>query len=70
MSKHKNDDPFRIWNDPFNKDDPFAPHNGFDADDPFKPWNSPFGKEDDLTNEERRAYGLRDKRKYDEYSDD
>jgi hypothetical protein len=53
----ENDDPFRVWNG-IRKDDPFAPHNGFDADDPFKPWNSPFGKEDDLTDSERRAYGL------------
>jgi hypothetical protein len=66
MARPENDDPFRIWNDPFHKDDPFAPHNGFDGDNPFKPWNSPFGKEEDLTARECRDYGLRDKRRYEE----
>jgi len=56
----QNDDPFRVWNG-IRKDDPFAPHNGVDADNPFKPWNDPFGKEDDLTDSERRAYGLKPK---------
>ena len=60
----KNDDPFRIWNNPMHEDDPFAPHNGFDADNPFKPWNDPLGREDDLTDSERQAYGLRPKRRY------
>ena len=62
----KNDNPFRIWNNPMREDDPCSPHNGPDADNPFKPWNSPFGKEDDLTDSERKAYGLRPKRRYDE----
>jgi hypothetical protein len=59
--EQENDNPFRVWNNPFHKDDPFAPHNGFDGDNPFKPWNSVFGKEDDLTPRERRDYGLRDR---------
>jgi len=60
----KNDDPFRVWNDPMH-DDPFAPHNDpMYKDDPSKPWNDPFGKEDDLTDRERRAYGLRPKKTY------
>jgi hypothetical protein len=54
----KNNDPFRVWNDPSYSDDPFAAHNGFDSDNPFKPWNNPFGKEEDLTDDERRSYGL------------
>ena len=68
MSKPLNDDPFQPWNNPMHQDNPFAPHNGFDADNPFKPWNSPFGKEKDLSDKERRGYGLPDKR--DRYEDD
>lgn len=56
-----NDDPFQPWNG-FDKDNPFAAHNGFDSGNPFKPWNSPFGTSGDLTTEERRSYGLPDKR--------
>ena len=66
MARPENDDLFRIWNDPFHKDDPFAPHNGFDGDNPFKPWNSPFGKEEDLTARERKEYGLHNKKKYED----
>jgi len=57
----KNNDPFMPWNDPMKKDDPFAPHNGFDKDDPFKPWNDPFGQISDLTREEKREYGIRER---------
>jgi hypothetical protein len=39
MNKPLNDDPFQPWNDPMERDNPFAPHNGFDGDNPFKPWN-------------------------------
>jgi hypothetical protein len=56
----RNDDPFMPWNDP-TKDDAFAPHNGIDSDNPFKPWNDPFGKISDLSDSERRAYGIRPK---------
>jgi hypothetical protein len=70
MIAPKNTDPFRVWNNPMH-DGPFAPHNGFDADNPFKPWNEPFGTEDDLTNDERKAYGLeRKKNSWDEEEDD
>lgn len=61
----KNEDPFQIWNDPFQQDNPFAPHNGIDSDDPFKPWNDPFGTDKDLTRQERRDYGLPDLREDD-----
>lgn len=66
MANPLNDDPFQVWNNPMYKDNPFAPHNGFDGDNPFKPWNNPFGKEDDLSERERRDYGLRDKRRYED----
>lgn len=52
----KNNDPFQPWNDPMYKNDPFAPHNGFDKDNPFKPWNSPFGRKEDLDGHERSYY--------------
>jgi len=58
MAYSQNDDPFRIWNNPMERDNPFAPHNGIDRDDPFKPWNDPFGSEKDLTKKERRDYHL------------
>lgn len=63
-----NDNPFAPWNSPMEKDNPFAPHNGFDSDNPFKPWNSPFGREEDLNDKERRDYGIRDRRNYEEES--
>lgn len=62
----KNRDPFAPWNDPFYKDDPFFPHNDpFYRDDPFKPWNDPLGSENDLTKEEKKSYGIRNKREED-----
>ena len=65
----KNDNPFRVWNSDWFKDDPFAPHNGVDKDDPFKAWNDPLGDEDDLTESEKRYYGIRG-RKRDEEEDE
>lgn len=53
---HRNNDPFAPWNHPMTKDDPFAPHNGFDRDHPFKPWNEPFGGYDDLDDDEKNYY--------------
>lgn len=58
MQKPLNDDPWRVWNSSEYQDDPDAPHNGIDGDDPLKPWNDIAGSEDDLTDEERRGYGL------------
>ena len=52
-----NNNPFEPWNG-FHKDNPFAAHNGFDKDNPFKPWNNPFGNSNQLTDDERRSYGL------------
>lgn len=63
MSKHTNDDPFAPWNNPM-KDSPFAPHNGPDADNPFKPWNSPMTNTDRLTSDEKRYYGVKEKRSW------
>jgi len=58
----KNTDPFAPWNNPMHKHDPFAPHNNpMDRDNPFKPWNNPMGSDKDLTDDERKAYGLRPK---------
>jgi hypothetical protein len=55
-----NDDPFQPWNNPMYEDHPFAPHNHpMHGDNPFKPWNLPFGRKEDLTNEEKRRYGIR-----------
>lgn len=63
----RNNDPFKVWNDPMYKNDPFAPHNDpMYRDDPFKPWNDHFGYEDQLNEKERSQYGLRSKRRYDE----
>ncbi len=53
-----NDDPFQPWNNPMERDNPFAPHNSYEKDNPFKPWNTPLGRSSDLTDDERRAYGL------------
>lgn len=64
MSTPKNDDPFQPWNSPMEKDNPFAPHNGFDGDNPFKPWNNPFGNSSQLTDRERRDYNLPDRRRW------
>jgi hypothetical protein len=55
----KNNDPMQPWNNPMEKDNPFAPHNGYDKDNPFKPWNNPFGSKRDLTEEEKRKYGIK-----------
>ncbi len=66
----KNTDPFNIWNSPMHSDNPMAPHNGFDADNPFKPWNDPLGSDEDLNDNERRAYGLRPKRRAEDDEDD
>lgn len=63
MSRPRNTDPFAPWNNPMN-DSPFAPHNGIDRDNPFKPWNSPFGRTEDLTRDEKREYGIREKKRY------
>lgn len=64
---HRNDDPFAPWNNPMYSDDPRAPHNNpMYADDPFKPWNSPLGSSNDLSDSERRAYGMSPRRRYDE----
>lgn len=66
----RNDDPMRPWNNPMYEDDPFAPHNDpMEKDNPFKPWNNPLGHEDQLSDRERRAYGLSPKRRYDEDED-
>ena len=55
----KNTDPFMPWNDRFFKDDRFAPHNDpMRRDDPYEPWNDPWGTELDLSEEDRRYYGL------------
>lgn len=62
MAKPLNTDPFATWNGPLNQDNPFAPHNGFDGDNPFKPWNEPFGSEEDLNDQERKDYGLSQRR--------
>jgi hypothetical protein len=71
---YKNNDPFAPWNNPMYEDSPFAPHNNpMYKDDPFKPWNEPFGNENDLTDQERRAYGLRPKKNssgYDEFGEE
>jgi len=57
MSKNK--DPFAPWNDPMYEDDPLAPHNDpMRADDPFEPWNKPWGDANELSNRDRRSYGL------------
>ena len=58
MATPINDNPFEPWNNPMDRDNPFAPHNGIDADDPFKPWNNPMGSAKDLSDEERRRYNL------------
>ena len=63
MGKPLNDDPFQPQNDPIHKDNPFAPHNGFDSDNHFKPWNDPFGDKNGLTDRERSDYGLPKKKK-------
>lgn len=60
MRKPENDNPFEVWNG-IDRDNPFAAHNGFDHDNPFKPWNDPFGSSDDLTDTERKTYGLKPK---------
>jgi len=62
----RNNDPFAPWNNIMRRGDPFAPHNDpMHRDDPFKPWNNPMGSEKDLTESERKAYGLRPNRKTD-----
>lgn len=60
-----NENPFEPWNG-FDRDNPFAAHNGFDKDNPFKPWNDPFGTANDLTDNERKTYGLKSKQRYEE----
>lgn len=67
----RNTDPFAPWNNPMYKNDPFAAHNNpMYKDDPFKPWNEVFGSENDLSNEERKSYGLRPKNnRSDEYEE-
>ena len=55
-----NTDPTQPWNYPEYKDDTFAPHNDpMYSDDPTKPWNKPWGKKEDLTDSEKRKYGIR-----------
>ena len=68
MTNPKNDDPFAPWNNPMYSNDPFAPHNDpMYSNDPFKPWNDPFGSEKDLSCDERKRYGLRCNRPYEDY---
>lgn len=60
MSDNRNNDPFQPWNDQMYKDDPFAPHNDLmRKDDPFEPWNDIFGTKEDLSNRDKRYYGIR-----------
>ncbi len=60
MSNYINDDPFQPWNDPMYDDDPFAPHNDpMRKDDLSEPCNDPFGKKEDLSNRDKRSYGIR-----------
>lgn len=67
MSEPLNTDPTQPWNNPMEKDNPFAPHNGFDGDNPLKPWNNPCGKKEDLTDRERRDYHLSERYDNNEY---
>lgn len=60
MTIEKNEDPFAVWNNPMKKDDPFAPHNGFNKDSPFAPWNSTFTDYSRLSEAEKRYYGISD----------
>jgi hypothetical protein len=56
----KNNDPFNIWNDPMMEDDPFMPHNNpMRKDDLFEPWNDPLSSNDDLSDRDKKVYGLR-----------
>lgn len=42
------------------KNNPLAPHNNpIRRDNPFEPWNMPTGSERDLSNNDKKAYGLR-----------
>ena len=69
----KNTDPFAPWNDPMYKDDPFAPHNDpMRKDDFTEPWNDFFGDTNSLSNNDKRYYGLPQKRSIPEhyYNDD
>jgi len=57
----RNNDPFMAWNFVEFQNDPFAPHNDpMYEDDPTKPWNDPCGNHDDLTEEEKKYYGIDD----------
>jgi hypothetical protein len=39
-----NNDPFKPWNNPMNRDNPNAPwNNPMKRDNPFAAWNDPFG---------------------------
>ena len=45
MSRPKNTDVFRKWNNPMYRDDPFAPWNDpMKKDDVFACWNDTFGE--------------------------
>jgi hypothetical protein len=60
MSRFNNTDPFAAWNDPMRKDDPFMPHNNpMRRDNPFEPWNNPCTSNKDLSEEDKKAYGIR-----------
>jgi hypothetical protein len=62
MIDTKYTDPFAPWNNPAYRNDPFAPHNDPSRrDSPFEAWNSPIGSEQDLSDDDRRFYGLRDR---------
>ncbi len=56
----KNTDPLAPWNSPVYKNNPLAPHNRpLTKDNILKPWNKVIWSKSDLTNEEKKFYGIR-----------
>ena len=56
----KNTDPLAPWNNPLYKNNPLAPHNSpLSKDNILKPWNKVVWNKSDLTETEKKFYGIK-----------